>query len=48
MKGIDLAAIVLIAAILVTTAIYHIRRRKRGERGCPYCEDKNDCCSGKR
>ena len=30
MKGIDLAVIALIVALLTATAIYHVRRRRRG------------------
>lgn len=49
MKTIDLLVVILIAALLVFTAVYNIRKKRRGEKGCAYCDGcgkdkKDDSC----
>lgn len=51
MKGIDVVFALLVAALLIATVIYHVRRHRSGAVGCAYCKggcrhdakDKGDC-----
>lgn len=51
MKGIDMVFVLLVAALLIATVVYHVRRYRSGAVGCAYCKgvcktksrDEGDC-----
>ena len=38
MKGIDIVFALLVAALLIGSVMYHVRRHRSGAVGCAYCK----------